>query len=91
MEKVKEMLPGTAEYHAKKVDEGKFVKQEGQFGNVHEPKATDGFTTGEKIKSIFPGTAEYRAKKAAEERLEGQLPFSIIKEVGLPKEGAKIE
>jgi len=92
-EKVKEMMPGTAEYHAKKVDEGKFGKdKDGQFlKGVHEPKATDGFTCGEKIKSIFPGTAEHRAKKAAEERLDGQLPHSIIKEVGLPKDSTKIE
>jgi len=51
----------------------------------HDPKATDGFTTGEKVKAIIPGTAEHRAKKAAQDRLDGQLPHSIIKEIGGPQ------
>jgi len=44
----------------------------------HEPKATDGFSTTEKVKAVVPGTAENRAKQAAQERLDGELPHSII-------------
>jgi len=75
-EKLKAKLPGTKEHKAKELNE----KQ-----NFHyEPKATDGFTTAEKMKAEIPGTAEHRAKEAAQERLNGQLPHSIIGEVEKP-------
>jgi len=72
-EKLKAKLPGTKEHKAKELNE----KQNFH----HEPKATDGFTTAEKMKAELPGTAEHRAKEAAQERLNGQLPHSIIGEL----------
>jgi len=78
-EKLKAVIPGTEEHRMK--DNLKSQKMEDFH---HEPKATDGFTTGEKLKADLPGTAEHRAKQAAQDRLDGQLPHSVIEELGKP-------
>jgi hypothetical protein len=82
-EKIKSVIPGMASQD-KQMD----LEKEDFH---HEPKATDGFTTGEKIKSVIPGTAEYRAKNAAQERLDGQLPHSTIQQVENPDQPMVVE
>jgi len=84
-EKVKAIIPGTAEHRAKEANEDRLEDKTMDKDYHHEPKPTDGFTSAEKAKSVIPGTAEYRAKEAAQERLDGQLPHSIIQETGNPQ------
>jgi len=80
-DKLKAMIPGTEQHKAKDFNDQK---------NFHwVPKATDGFTTGEKLKAELPGTAEHRAKQAAQDRIDGQLPHSIIGQVETPQ--SKVE